>query len=342
MGAVQTVIDISKAHVRILKNGLPYYKPTEKEKLEELRELLRHGPARIVDGEVTQTMHAQGFCWSYHPHSWEVRCNGKLTPMEISRDYDKLWEALEERALYGSVRSLTDSEVRKGLSSATGAQGVSGFRPSAAWAIYDLYCRDNATVYDPSAGWGGRLVGALACKKVRKYIACEPATKTFAGLKRMKADLHRLVPQGRLQVEMHRVGSEDFAPEPSTVDCVLWSPPYFEGDGVVEEYSDEKTQSHVRFPAREAWLSGYLATTLANVYAALKPGGTLALNVSDAMKPDAAALAAREGFALVREMRYALSRIIGNKHQGPKSEPILIFAKETTDNEQVWSQRTEY
>lgn len=36
------------------------------------------------------------------------------------------------------------------------------------------------------------------------------------------------------------------------------------------------------------------------------------------------------GFAFVRRMEYALSRMIGSKHQGdgPKSEPLLIFTKE--------------
>ncbi len=235
-----------------------------------------------------------------------------MTPMEVFRDDDKLWEVLEERALYGSVRSLTDSEVRKGLKSATGAQGVSGFRPSAAWAIYDLYCPDNATVYDPSAGWGGRMVGALACKKIRKYIACEPATKTFVGLKRMKADLNRLVPQRGLQVEIHRVGSEDFTPAPGTVDCAVWSPPYFEGDGVVEEYSTEKTQSHVRFPQLDQWLEGFIGQTVRNCYVAFKPGGILTLNVSDAIAESVTDQAVKNGFVLFEKLQLRLSGMIGS------------------------------
>ncbi len=311
-GSVQTRIEIAEALLRLRKNGFPYYNLTKKEKLEELRELLRHGPAPIDDSVVTQTMHALGTCWSYFPHAWEVRCNGMLTPMDVFLDDDKLLEVLEERALNGSVRSLTDSEVRKGLKSATGAQGVSGFRPTAAWAIYDLYCPDNATVYDPSAGWGGRMLGALACEKVHKYIACEPASKTFAGLKRMKADLNRLVPHRRLQVEMHRVGSEDFTPEAETVDCVVWSPPYFEGDGIVENYSDEPTQSHIRFPTREAWLEGFMGQTIRNCYAALKPGGILALNVSDELGEPVTDQAVENGLVHVETLQLRLSGMMGS------------------------------
>ncbi len=76
-GAFKPLSIFLKSHSRLRKNGFPYYKLSKKEKLEELRELLRNGPAPIVDGEVTQTMDAQGFCWSYHPHSWEVGVTAK-------------------------------------------------------------------------------------------------------------------------------------------------------------------------------------------------------------------------------------------------------------------------
>lgn len=65
-------------------------------------------------------MHAQGYFWSYHRHAWEVRCGDMLTPMEVFLDDEKLWKALGKRAKHGSVNSLTNSEVRKGLKAVTG------------------------------------------------------------------------------------------------------------------------------------------------------------------------------------------------------------------------------
>src|SRR5262249_43162056 len=99
-----------------------------------------------------------------------------------------------------------------------------------------------------------------------------------------------------------------------------------------EHYSDEPTQSWVRFPDRAEWVSGYLASTLANLYAALKSGGILALNVSEEMLSDSTeALGA--GFTFLKRMEYALSRTIGTKHQGDglKLEPLLIFEKGNSD-----------
>lgn len=337
---------------RLRKFGLvremnfPHYRLTNKEKAQELRSLFKYGPAKFVDGVVTQTMHALGFCWSYFPHAWEVRSGDALTPMQVFMDDEMLMRALDKRAYNGSVSSLTDSEVRKGLKSVTGAQGVSNFRPSAAWALYDRYLPDGSrtaqrdgyteyegagyTVYDPSCGWGGRLLGAVGCLRVAKYVGCDPSSKTFEGLKQMAADLKRMMPERNLQVEIHMVGSEDFRPAPGSVDLVLSSPPYFEGNGIVENYSDEPTQSHVRFPDKESWLEGFLGQTIRNCYVALKPGGVLALNVSDALAEAVTDQAFKFGFAHVETQRLRLSKIMGSKHKPGgswKSEPVLVFRK---------------
>jgi hypothetical protein len=303
---------------RLRKFGLvremnfPHYRLTKKEKAQELRSLFEYGPAKITDGEIEQTMHAQGFCWSYHPHSWEVRCGDMLTPMEVFMDDKMLMKVLDKRAYNGSVSSLTDSEVRKGLKSVTGAQGVSNFRATAAWAVYERYCPEHATVYDPSMGWGGRLLGAVGCLKVSKYVGCDPSTKTFEGLKQMEADLKRMMPNRDLQVEMHMLGSEDFRPEPGSVDVAFTSPPYFGEDGIIENYSDEPTQSHVRFPDREAWMEGFIGRTIRNCYVALKRGGILALNVSDELAEAVTDQAVKNGFVHVETLQLRLSGMMGS------------------------------
>jgi hypothetical protein len=328
-------IEMLIAFDRLRRNGFPHYDLSELEKAKELLSLSRYGPASIIDSEIAdseiaQTMHALGFCWSYHPHSWEVRCGNMLTPVEVFHDNEKLWKALGKRANHGSVNSLTDSEVRKGLKVVTGAQGVSGFRPTAAWAVYDRFCPAHATVYDPSMGWGGRLVGAFMCPKVDRYIGCEPSAKTFAGLMQMEADLRWTVPSRGLQIEMHQRGSEGFRPGPGSVDLAFTSPPYFEGEGIVENYSDEPTQSHIRFPTREAWLDGFMGQTIRNCDVALKPGGILALNVSDELAEAVTDQAVKNGFVRAETLRLRLSKNMGSKQKpgGPwKTEPVLVFKR---------------
>src|ERR1700722_3487705 len=323
---------------RLRKFGLvremnfPHYRLTKKEKAKELLSLARYGPAHIIGGEIAQTMHAQGFCWSYHPHSWEVRCGDLLTPMEEFLDDKMLMKVLDKRACTTSVSTLTDSQVRKGLKAVTGAQGVSGFRPTAAWAVYDRFCPKHATVYDPCMGWGGRLVGAFMCVKVDRYLGCEPSAKTFEGLMQMEADLRWTVPSRGLQIEMHQRGSENFHPDPGSVDVAFTSPPYFEGNGIVEKYSDEPTQSHIRFPTREEWLEGFIGQTIRNCHVALKPGGILALNVSDELAGAVTDQAVKNGFVYLQgqSLRLRLSKNMGSKHKPGgswKTEPVLVFRR---------------
>jgi hypothetical protein len=106
---------------------------------------------------------------------------------------------------------LTPSSMDRALRTFSGTQKVSNFSPVQAASIYHKYLPDaGGIVFDPSCGWGGRLLGAISCKRVRKYIGCDPGTETFKGLERMR---HELLPMalkmGRsLDVELYMVGSE--------------------------------------------------------------------------------------------------------------------------------------
>lgn len=193
-------------------------------------------------------------------------------------------------------------------------------------------------MFDPSCGWGGRLLGAIACDRVRKYIGCDPSTETLKGLERMRAELVPLArAMGRnLEVKLHKLGSETekmrAALPKSGVDAIFSSPPYF-GQ---EEYSEEPTQSYIQFPTPDAWLNGFMRLTLDNCAYALKPGGKLAINIATVsdypgnLEDDFVALAESRGWKLVKTLKLALSVMPGTrgKQKGKhKYEPIFVFRK---------------
>jgi hypothetical protein len=83
---------------------------------------------------------------------------------------------------------LTEASLRKVVSNYTGTQGVSQFSPVQAGGIYHKYLPEKGGVtWDMSCGWGGRLAGAIACRKVHTYIGCDPSTQTFQGLEQMRS-----------------------------------------------------------------------------------------------------------------------------------------------------------
>ena len=207
------------------------------------------------------------------------------------------------------------------------------FQPLAAAAIYDAFlpgAAGGATVYDSSAGWGGRLLGALCSGRVGAYVGCEPNSQTFAGLERMRDFIDGAQGAGgrkRLRVDIRRTGSEDFKPAPDSVDVAFTSPPYFS----LEHYSGEATQSHVRFPEFPAWVRGFLAPTMANTARALKSGAHMLVNIANnKMFTDAGvdmeAAVCAEAAALGME-QLPMLRLLKMDGAAEGGEPIFVFRK---------------
>jgi hypothetical protein len=318
--------------------GFPVYSLTLEEKWQEMRLLLDFDRSRLIEGGIVgQTMHGLALAWHYFPHAWSVRCGNKRTPSELFGDDRLLRVALERRAKMGNCE--TENDLRKALRTFSGTQSVSNFRPSAAAAIYDRYLpEEGGAVWDMSAGFGGRLLGAMACKKVTKYIGTDPATLTMNGLCEMRGELTPMVeylgyPVPR--IELHKIGSEDFVPEPESLSLCFTSSPYSSH----ERYSDEPTQSYIRFPSNEEWLYGYMRMTLDNCRVGLMRDGFLAVNIAGVssfptLHEDFITLAVTNSWRLVETLQLALSAMPGTR-SGPayKYEPIYVFQRNLSSGE---------
>ncbi len=298
--------------------GFPFYKETVRKQLHNIEQMNTYFKSNdLIKGDVIkQTMHCLGTAWTYFPHAWDIKCNGKNTPMEVYKSDELFMKAITKRLKRGTY--VTDSGIRKELKTTTGAQSVSNFRPSASRAIYDKYGGAGVT-WDPSCGFGGRLLGAISSPTIKKYIGCEPSTKTYEGLCKMEKIA------GDLIVELHKIGSEDFELK-EKVDLVFTSPPYF----VTEIYSDEETQSCNKFPEYRDWLDGYLYKTLMGIPDSIKKGGYLIINIANTRKaPKLVAdfkqiMQNKKSMELVETLKLSLSMI--NK-EGFKYEPVFVYKK---------------
>ena len=272
-------------------------------------------------------MHGLALAWSYFSHSWSVQCGTKKTPMQVFKSDVDFKRAIGKRLKYGTGR-ITDAAIRKAVRSYSGAQGVSNFRPSAAAAVYHSFLPPKGgTVWDMSSGYGGRLLGAIACDVVSRYIGTDPCAKTIAGLRAMARELGR----DGLDIELYEVGSEDFLPERNSLDVCFSSPPYFD----TEKYSSELSQSYIKFPTKEAWLDKFLGRTLDNCWYGLKSSGRLIINIANvksypALEADFESMALARDWKLESKLRYALSRMMGTRKSGSdpfKYEPVFVLKK---------------
>lgn len=320
--------------------GFPHYDMDEREKIQKFDSLLRYDHSKVFkDGIVNQTMHGLGLAWCYFPHMWKVQCNGMRTPFEVFSDDSLFMKAIVKRMKWGTY--ISDSGIRKGLRSYSGTQCVSNFRPTAAASVYLRYLPESGGVtWDMSSGFGGRLLGAMSCSRVRRYIGTDPCSETMDGLLKMKAELtpwlYKLQPtRPEIAIELHKIGSEDYAPEPESIDCCFTSPPY----AGHEKYNDEDTQSYLKFPSQSAWLNEFMRRTLLNCHKGLKSTGHLVVNIAGVkgypkLNHDFHALALTCGFELEEAAVLNLSRMMGTRTAGGvkkegsyKTEPVFVFRK---------------
>jgi hypothetical protein len=330
--------DLRQEFHRIRQNGFPVYSLNRDEKRDELRNLLRYDHTGLIkEGVVGQAMNGLALAWHYQPHSWEVACGKRRTPMDVFTDDDRLRRAIKKcRKADGPP---TDADVRRVLRSANRAQGVSNFRPTAAASIYDRFLPNHGgVVWNMSAGFGGRLLGAFASARVTKYIGTDPASLTMDGLREMATDVAPMV--RRLgyttpEIVLHQCGSEEFTPAPNSLSLCATSPPY----GANEKYSDEPTQSYIKFPSKQEWLHGFIGRTLRNCRIGLKSEGKLVINIAGVncypnLHIDFLALAQASGWVLEETLYLRLSMMPGIRRGSTgthKLEPIYVFHKAGSD-----------
>ncbi len=186
---------------------------------------------------------------------------------------------------------------RLGMSS----QPAVNFPPLTARLLYEKYTdhieQDGSlNVYDPSAGWGGRILGAMSSMKKIHYIGTDPNTDNFIPeLNKTRyeyvADFfneHGLETnpfweEPKNTYHVFQEGSEhignhpDFEQYKGKLDLVFTSPPYFDR----EQYSDDDAQSYKSYPMYHDWRDNFLKPTLTNAFVSLRSDRYLLWNIAD-------------------------------------------------------------
>lgn len=298
------------------EKGYPDYKKSNYNKQEVLRKIREYNEDNILNGEeLAQTMHGLGFLWTYFPHWKEIKCGGAdNTLIENWNNDEKLKKLIKKtykwQIKHGNGR-WTENRIRQNSKVYLNKQTVSNFRPTVAKYIYNNY-GNKGKVWDMSCGFGGRLLGFLA-SNCQKYIGTEPSKKTYKGLNELRNDFDYV----NKEVELYKIGSEEFFVK-EDIDLAFTSPPYFD----TEKYSNEKTQSYIKYPTKDEWVNGFLKKTIDNVYQSLKVGGYFIINISKEFEESVINLSNK--FTLEDRLKLVLSSISG---KGKKYEPVLVFRK---------------
>lgn len=137
---------------------------------------------------------------------------------------------------------------------------INAFKPTIAKNFYKLY--NPKTVLDPTAGWGGRCLGAMACDI--NYIGFD----TNTNLKEAYDSLS--IYPSKSKVEMHFMDSSLVDYSQFEYDMVFTSPPYYKKEfyECMPDYKDKKDFNE-----------SFLKPVVMNSFAHLAKGGIYALNI---------------------------------------------------------------
>lgn len=306
------------------ENGYPNYELSNYNPVKELDKVKRAKDEDIIsDGIAKQSMSGCGFLWCFFPHWTSVKTFNDLSLDDYWRDDDKLktmisktvdWCIKHEngRMSFNRIRQLAKVYLCK--------QSPSNFRPTVAKALYDMY-GNKGSVYDPCGGWGGRLFGFLA-SDCKEYVCCDPSEKTYRGLQQIAKQFE----SDEKRVEINCSCQEDYPIKANHFDLVFTSPPYFD----CEKYSDEPTQSYVRYRTYAEWQDGFLKPLIQKAYIALKPNAYFILNIANTknakdLEDKSVQIAKETGFTHEDTLKLTLSSIAG---KGVKYEPMFVFKKQ--------------
>ena len=279
--------------------------------------------------------------------------HGAETPDPIRRYVLRAYRNPNQRVFPALFSLLTSGLVNQGTN----------FPPAVSKFLIERYGRrgrGNVTVLDPSAGYGGRLLGALAAVHDRHltYVAVDPNSKNWATSRSRYDEIAEFYsgaihPNAPTTVHAFCSGSETVASHlafrwyRNRVDLAITSPPYF----CAEIYAHEPTQSAIKFPTYPEWRDGFLRPTLRMCAEYLRPGGYLIWNIADVLhrgkyiplEQDSCRASLEYGLEHVETYKLLLATMTGsNKIKGGlpttknyvrvngryrKCEPIFVFRK---------------
>ena len=197
----------------------------------------------------------------------------------------KTWQTIDGiktivRAFWSLEKVLTKVDLQSIRMATTLRKYVaSQFKPSIAKGFYDYFRSGN--VLDFSAGWGDRLAGFYCGETTKSYVGIDPNTLNHPNYKKQvefyKENQTFFEEPKEVEFICEPAEDVDYSKYENYFDTIFTSPPYFN----VEKYSDEDTQSYIRYKDIDSWNKNFLHKTIEKIIPTLKKDGILAINIAD-------------------------------------------------------------
>jgi len=230
-------------------------------------------------------------------------------------------------------------------------QPAVNFPPMTAKYLYERFTehisdKGDLRIYDPSAGWGGRILGAMSVRDDRHihYLGTDPNPDNFfddgtskysmvADFYNQKTTRSNSFFSDTNEYTVYQLGSEeikkdlDFQNHKGKIDLIFTSPPYFNR----EAYSENENQSYKKYGSSyESWRDGFLKPTLETCAEWLASERYLLWNIADilvkgnylTLEEDSKNILESMGLVYKYKLKMALEGMPGQNRMGEDGKPL--------------------
>lgn len=228
------------------------------------------------------------FVYQFFPNYFEVRTK-KFEPLiNVFKDNNRLQKSIDMyNKYYGIKKDFDLTYFIKPVSMSSNVYKAGNFSPFVAKYIYDTFTTDGDIVFDFSAGFGGRMLGAMASRNKIHYEGIEPYLPTYEGLN----DLYYFFQMGSDSLleynscELYNTNIEEFeVPEEliNKVSICFSSPPFYD----LELYCSQDnpyagTQASYLYENKEEFMKGFFGAVVEKSEKMLTKDGLLIVNLKD-------------------------------------------------------------
>lgn len=304
------------------KNGFPYLELSNEEIKKEFEKLCKYDEQKVInnDGFISNSGNLCIDLCKYFSKDFFYKAKGGIKSLSVEDVFydDELFiKVLKNRMGWNTSKEdgverpylfpISNKMILNGIRNSGLGYGVSNFRPNIAKWMYNEainmlnYNCLMYNVFDYSAGWGARALGALSLGNIN-YYGTDPLTYTC--IKQIKNTLN----YNNVEFNMYNKCSEDLFFRTNEFknkfDIIGSCPPYFD----LEIYADDIKQS-ITDKDYQAWLKDYWSGTIDNLYWMIKQQGILILVIKEnhgkyELKKDMESIILNKGFIKVKEYQY--------------------------------------
>ena len=205
------------------------------------------------------------------PRMYAKRRDKKYSPMEIWENPKRL-ERDKNRIILNDI-SIREKIWKLGYE-------CNAFKATLAKSIYQFF--NAKRILDFSAGWGDRLLAAIA-HKADRYLGYDPNQELQTGYQEIIALF------SEKEENKYEIISQPFEsailPEEETFDLVCTSPPYFDFEVYLPfQNRQADNQSITKYPKFNDWIIHFLLVSLRKAWDSLEINGNMVIHLSDVYK----------------------------------------------------------